>query len=105
MSSHILKFWLVQIFVDLSSRPSEEIFVVLNFAPVLDLVLANVHEDIFHSSYFHGSGTIHENREILQRENFPLYSIHSGMNQSQLYDVHVHSTIHQLVIPDSMFLW
>ena len=41
------KFLLVQVSADLPSRPSEEIFVVLNFMPVLDLVLANACKDIF----------------------------------------------------------
>ena len=49
------KFSLVQNFADLPCRPSEEIFVVLNFVPALDLVLANARDNIFHGSYSRSS--------------------------------------------------
>ena len=38
--------------MDLPSRHSKEIFVILNYVPALNLVLANARVDIFHSSYF-----------------------------------------------------
>ena len=75
---HILysrKFSLVQIFVDLLSRPLEEIFVVLNFAPGLDLVLANTHDDIFCGSYFRGSRTICKNCKILHNAKISSYRV------------------------------
>ena len=66
------KFLLVQIFLDLPSRPSE-----LNFAPALDLVLANAHVDIFRGSDFHRCQTICKNCEILHHAKISRYVVHT----------------------------
>ena len=66
------KFSLVQIFTDLPFRPSEEIFVVLNFVPALNLVLANACEDVFYGSYFCGNQII---REILHHVKISRYTV------------------------------
>lgn len=83
------KFLLVQNFAELSSRPSKETFVVLNFASVLkqdhttinDLVLANVCKEVhmyvenFRSSYFRSNQTIGKNYEILHYVKISCYAI------------------------------
>ena len=67
------KFSLVQIFADMPSRHLEEIFVILNFIPALDLVLANAREDIFRGFYFHSSRIICQNHEILYHPKISHY--------------------------------
>ena len=65
------KFLLVQIFTDLPFRPSEEIFVVLNFAPVLDLVLANACEDIFSCFIFTAAELSAKTAKVCTMQKFP----------------------------------
>ena len=70
----VRKFSLVQIFTDLPFRPSEEIFVVLNFAPVLDLVLANACEDIFCCFISQQPNYLQKPQKFAPCENFPPYN-------------------------------
>ena len=57
------------------SRPLEEIFVVLSFAPALNLVLANACEDIFVVLIFVAAELSTKLGNLAPYENFLLYGI------------------------------
>ena len=75
------KFSLVQNFVELPPRPSEEVFVVLNFAPVLrrdhthHLLMRKVLHWNFRGSYSCGSWSICKKCELLHHAKISHYTV------------------------------